>query len=208
MRSYTVKAILAVLAASALIACSACQNAGSSNSTPAQDSVASSAGESASASDNTNTETDESSEEEQSSEDAKNTSSDPTDEKEQGDIPALKDDDGKDVGGFYNDSGILIYNRAAYEMFYGNESLAKDYADAMSKIKNALGDSVKVYNVLVPTHCGITLPERFYDEYGISNQKEYIDTIISNYTADIIGVNTFDTRRYDRRLLWQSELLY
>ncbi len=198
MRSYTVKAILAVLAASALIACSACQNAGSSNSTPAQDSVASSAGESASASDNTNTETDESSEEEQSSKDAKNTSSDPTDEKEQGDIPALKDDDGKDVGGFYNDSGILIYNRAAYEMFYGNESLAKDYADAMSKIKNALGDSVKVYNVLVPTHCGITLPERFYDEYGISNQKEYIDTIISNYTADIIGVNTFDTIAHHR----------
>lgn len=193
MNNYNLKSVLAVLLSCTLLACTACSNGGQKKDTSVTENSSISSEASLQESDPSDNSTDNNSEEE-----SKNDTADPTDAKEQGDLPALSDDDGSDVGGFYNDSGIMIYNRTAYEMFYGNEDLAKDYAQAMSRIKNALGDDIKVYNVLVPTHCGVTLPERFYDEYGISDQKQYIDTIISNYTADIIGVNTYDTIAHHR----------
>ncbi len=143
---------------------------------------------------------DESKNEDESSEETSKESShskpDPSDSKEKGDLPALPDDDGQDVG--YMSNGILIYNRTAYELFYGYDELAKDYSAAISKFKNALGDGVKMYNVLVPTHCGVTLPERFFGEYGLPDQKEYLDTIINSYSADIIGINAYDIIAHHR----------
>ena len=120
----------------------------------------------------------------------------PTDEKQPGDIPALPDENGTDVGEWVNN--VLVYQRTAYEMFYGWDGAAQDYAAAISKIKKALGDSVTVYNIIVPTHCGITLPQRFFDTYGISDQNHYINTILNSYTEDIIGINPFQTLMHHR----------
>ena len=167
--------------------------------------------ESESSDDESSTEENESSDDESSTEESENSDDesstkpsadnphkdpDPSDAKETGALPPLPDDDGTDVG--YMSNGILIYNRTAYELFYGYDELAKDYSAAMSKLKNALGDGVKVYNLLVPTHCGVTLPERFFSEYGLPDQKEYLDTIINNYTADIIGINAYDIIAHHR----------
>ena len=121
---------------------------------------------------------------------------DPSDEKEKGALPALADDDGSDVG--FMSNGLLIYNRTAYELFYGYDDLAKDYSAAISKLKSSLGDGIKIYNLLIPTHCGVTLPDRFYGEYGIADQKEYLDTITSTYTADITGINAYDIIAHHR----------
>ena len=133
---------------------------------------------------------------EESSKESSHSKPDTSDSKEKGDLPALPNDDGTDVG--YMSNGILIYNRNAYELFYGYDDLAKDYSASISKPKNALGDGVKMYNVLVPTHCGVTLPERFFGEYGLPDQKEYLDTIINSYTADITGINTYDIIAHHR----------
>ena len=131
-----------------------------------------------------------------SREESKAHTSAPTDEKQPGDIPALPDENGTDVGEWVNN--VLVYQRTAYEMFYGWDGAAQDYAAAISKIKKALGDSVTVYNIIVPTHCGITLPQRFFDTYGISDQNHYINTILNSYTEDIIGINPFQTLMHHR----------
>lgn len=111
-----------------------------------------------------------------------------------GEIPELSDPTPDDMGETIN--GILVYNRVAYELFGGGESLAKDYAKSISDIKNHFGDSIKVYNVVVPTHCGVTLPEKFSDR--VSSQEDYLNTICSSYSADIVGVNTYDTIMHHR----------
>ena len=128
-------------------------------------------------------------------------SSEASKEPKPGELPELPDDDGTDVG--FMSEGILIYNRTAYEMFYGYDDLAKNYANAISNVANALGDKVKVYNVVVPTHCGVTLPERIMNEYNLPDQKEYINTIYSSYTAKVTGVNVFDALALHR-----NEYLY
>lgn len=114
-------------------------------------------------------------------------------------IPDISDPTPESSGETVN--GIFIYNNAAYELFYGDEDMAKNYADTISNIKKALGDDIKVYNVLVPTHVGVGLPDKFNDL--CSSQKDYLNTICSSYSSDIISVNAFDTLMHHR-----NEYLY
>lgn len=114
-------------------------------------------------------------------------------------IPAV-DDPTPDADGTWHE-GIYVYNNNAYEMFYGGESAAKNYAETISNLKNALGDNVTVYNVVVPTHCEVGLPDRFSDLYY--SQREYLDNIFSNYTADIIAVDPYYALMHHR-----NEYLY
>ena len=97
-------------------------------------------------------------------------------------------------------NGILIYNRTALEQFFGYDELAKSYGETMKKMSNYLGDDVKIYNVLVPTHCGIQLPQAVMDEYGLPDQNQYIQDIIKAYADDtpIVPVNTYDTLMHHR----------
>ena len=203
MKKYTkvkTAAVMLLIAMAASVFC-ACQNNSGSSSVPSENSTASQSEKA----DSQNA--DSSDPETELSPDSSETSSDNTDgtasqeDNEPTSIPELSDPDPEDFG--YLDDGILVYQNTAYELFYGFDELAKDYAQTMSDIKNALGDDIKVYNVLVPTHCGVTLPQRIADEYGISDQKEYLDTIIHSYSADIIGINTFDTLMHHR-----NEYLY
>ncbi len=194
MKKYTIKALAAMLLAASILSFSACGKDNNSSEASTADSSVSAVSDTSKENDSSSTDEESS---EQSDDNSKPEASDPIDEKEKGDLPPLADDDGSDVG-IMTDGGILIYNRTAYEMFYGNESLAKDYADAVSTVKKALGDKVKVYNVVVPTHCGVTLPDRFFDEYGITDQNEYIKTIFDSYSEDIVGINTYNTIAHHR----------
>lgn len=123
---------------------------------------------------------------------------DPTDEKENASVPELPETDDK---GQVID-GIIVYNKALFERFYGYDELANDYAETMLKIQAALGDDIKIYNVLVPTHCGISLPESVIEKNGLPDQNEYINTILKKYSADpqnkIVGINTFNTLMHHR----------
>ena len=135
----------------------------------------------------------------QSSEEAsKESKPDPTDEKEQGSVPELSSSD--NVGEVIN--GILVYERTAFEQFYGYDELAKGYGETMQKLADYLGDDIKVYNVLVPTHCGVQLPQNVMDEYGLPDQNKYIQDVFSCYKTDgsnpIVTVNTYDTLMHHR----------
>ena len=139
----------------------------------------------------------ESGKDESSTEESKqSTASDPTDDKEKGSVPELPEP--ANMGEVVN--GILIYNRTALEQFFGYDELAKSYGETMKKMSNYLGDDVKIYNVLVPTHCGIQLPQAVMDEYGLPDQNQYIQDIIKAYADDtpIVPVNTYDTLMHHR----------
>lgn len=144
--------------------------------------------------DGSNTEGSQTSEEQSS----KESTSDPTDDKEKSDIPELSEAD--NTGEVVN--GILVYERKAFEQFFGYDELAKSYGNTMQKLADYLGDDIKVYNVLVPTHCGVQLPQNVMDEYGLPDQNQYIEDVFSCYSKDgsnpIVTVNTYDTLMHHR----------
>lgn len=118
---------------------------------------------------------------------------------DEGSVPEISDPTPDNEGETVN--GIFIYNDVAYELFYGNEDMAKYYAETISDIKTALGDGIKVYNVVVPTHVGVDLPAKFDDL--CEPQDEYLNTIVTSYTSDVIGVNVYDKLMHHR-----NEYLY
>lgn len=114
-------------------------------------------------------------------------------------IPELSDPTPDANGETIN--GIFVYNNTAFELFYGDEDMAKNYADTISNIKKSLGDDIKVYNVLVPTHTGVGLPDKFSDISA--SQKDYLDTVCNSYSANIVSVNAYNTLMQHR-----NEYLY
>ena len=117
-------------------------------------------------------------------------SDEPEESSEENTVPDIDDPTPDSDGEYIN--GLLVYNGVAYEQFFGNDDMAENYADVMSTIRNSLDDSIKIYNVLVPTHCGVTLPDKFKDT--VSSQEDYLNKITSSYSADgIIPVNTYNT---------------
>ncbi len=115
-------------------------------------------------------------------------------------LPEIEDPTPDEWGEDINN--IFVYNGTAYSYFYGDEDMAKYYAGIVSDIKKKLGKNVKVYNVIVPTNMGVCLPEKFDGQKGTS-QKDYMNTVVTSYTEDVIGVDTFDKLAHHR-----NEYLY
>ncbi len=120
-------------------------------------------------------------------------------EEDTGPIPEIEDPTPDNYGETVN--GVFVYNDVAYELFYGSEEMAEEYAHTISDIKTALGDKVRVYNVVAPTHVGVDLPDKFDDL--CSSQETYLNKIVNSYTADVIGVNT-----YNKIVHHRNEYLY
>lgn len=92
------------------------------------------------------------------------------------------------------DESLLIWNNSAFELFYGSEDSATSYANAINGYANSLGASVTVYNMVVPNHTEIGLPERLKSGNGYSTnpQANNINTIYSKLNSNITPINCYN----------------
>lgn len=103
-------------------------------------------------------------------------------------LPTL-DDDGSDG---YTDGGLYIWRSAGYDIFKGDEKTALIYTNAIADFKKALGDDVKVYNMVVPNHTAYGLPDRILSELDTNAQRDNITVIYSNYGEQVIPVDIYN----------------
>ena len=108
--------------------------------------------------------------------------------------PDIPDD--KTVKGYHSseNGAVYIYNKAAYELFSGTEASAKDYADCISEFKASVGDSVTVYNMVIPNHIEFGVPKRLKEDGTVqsNSQSENIKTIYESYTEDVVPINCYN----------------
>lgn len=106
--------------------------------------------------------------------------------------PDIPDD--KSIEGYSSseNGAVYIYNKAAYELFSGNESSAADYADCISEFKAQVGDDVTVYNMVIPNHIEFGVPERVKSTIQTNPQSENIKAIYSSYTEDVVPINCYN----------------
>lgn len=83
----------------------------------------------------------------------------------------------------------FIYKNMALTPFGGSESAAKYYAATLNKYAQALGDSVQIYNMVVPTHIEFALPEKYKNI--TSDQKRNIGWIYSSLDPSIKTVDAY-----------------
>lgn len=108
--------------------------------------------------------------------------------------PAVPDDN-KTEGHFSSmNSAVYIYNNAAYELFGGTAESAEFYAESISQFKAQVGDTITVYNMVIPKPIEYYVPDRVMQSSGIStnSQAENIKTIYSSYTEDVVPINCYN----------------
>lgn len=92
------------------------------------------------------------------------------------------------------ENNLFIWNDQVFELFYGTETSAKDYAKAINKCAKSFGDNVSVYSMLVPTSTEIKLPQRFTADGTVesNSQAEFISNVYSNFNDNVTSVNCYN----------------
>ncbi len=100
--------------------------------------------------------------------------------------------DNKAKGHFDNSS--FIWNDKAFELFYGDDTLAKNYAKGINYCADKLGDNFTVYDMIVPTHVEMGLPSRLIEDGTVNSlsQSRNIGTAYKNMNDSVIPVNCYN----------------
>ncbi len=96
----------------------------------------------------------------------------------------------KDLKGTF-DGNVFVYDKQGYEIFYGTDDSAKKYASTVAGIKKSLGNDIRVYNIVAPTHGLYGLPDK-YRELG-NDEKANINMIYSSLGKGVITVDAAKT---------------
>ena len=99
----------------------------------------------------------------------------------------------ENIGEFSN-NGIIVDSvkmygeNAGVMLFGGSTAMGTRYADIISKYKEAMGEDVNVYNIVVPTSVEFYLPKKFR-EYSSSEKAAIEHDLTNSHTADVIPVD-------------------
>lgn len=75
----------------------------------------------------------------------------------------------------FNSFGIYVWNEVGYELFGSDEEKAKNYANTINGFADKFSDNVTVYDMVVPNHTEMGLPQRLKnDEAQSSSQADNI----------------------------------
>ncbi len=91
----------------------------------------------------------------------------------------------------YN-SGVIVIGDTAYEQYNYIEDVAARYARTVNNIAKRLKGTADVYNMVVPTSIGITLPDNKKDKVASSDQKLALEQIKSKMSANVKAVPLHD----------------
>lgn len=99
----------------------------------------------------------------------------------------------------YDDTGTVMVGDTGYEIYNYVPSVASNYAKAINKAGKAIGNTAKVYDVLIPTSVGITLPDNKKDKVNSSDQKDSIDKLTKKIKAPVQTISLYDVMMQHRQ---------
>lgn len=88
---------------------------------------------------------------------------------------------------------VYIADNKGFEIYYFNRGGADAYASMMNTVKNTLGNSVNVYDILAPTNFSVCLDETIQSNLGGSSARDAFNYIDSLLDPSIIQVPVLDT---------------
>lgn len=88
--------------------------------------------------------------------------------------------------------GTILIGDTGYELYNFVQSAARTYAQVINGISEKLSGKAAVYDMVIPTSVGITLPDNKVDKVNSSNQKQAIDYIYNRLSDDVKAVDIYD----------------
>ena len=83
------------------------------------------------------------------------------------------EDNGAKPGYYDEDAGLYIWDKKAFELFYGSDSKAKEYAELMNSAKQKLGKDVNVYSMIIPNHTEMGLPSEYKNRHQHNDRGSF-----------------------------------
>ena len=92
----------------------------------------------------------------------------------------------------YNDTGTAVIGDTGYEIYNYVPSVASAYAKVINNAGKLFDKDVKIYDILIPTGVGVTLPDNKMDKVNSSHQGESIEKIMSKIKSPVETVSLYD----------------
>lgn len=98
---------------------------------------------------------------------------------------------------------VFVVGNKGFEYYNFSQPQANRYIASMNELADKLSGKAKVYDMIVPTGIGITLPDSYMGHINSSDQGKAIDYINSGLNSQIVKVPIFKTLMSHR-----SEYIY
>ena len=95
-------------------------------------------------------------------------------------------DDGKGEGF----EGLYLNGDTAYQLYFFNQQNSDSYVALINNFASQVKGKATVYDMIVPLHYQIALPEATRDKYNASDCKAAIDYMYSRLSDDIVSIDT------------------
>lgn len=103
--------------------------------------------------------------------------------------PNIKDDNTYGV----NMYGVYVWNKEGFELFGGSDARAQTYAETINGFADKLGSGVTVYDMVVPNHTEMGLPQRLKDSDAPSDsQAENIKAMYAALSDKVTPINCYN----------------
>ncbi len=104
--------------------------------------------------------------------------------------PQLK----SESGSYYSyEPGVIRVDDMAFELYTYVDSSAQLYADIVNRVSAQLAGKTKVYNLIIPTAAGVTLPDDIAEKLPVNTDQSYaIGKVFSKLSEGVTPVNCFD----------------
>lgn len=92
------------------------------------------------------------------------------------------------------ENGYYIWGDSVYDTFTVNEYSAANYAEAISRYSLELGNDIKTYAMIIPSHIEIGLPARLVEEGDVEtdSQADFIDSAYKQLSANVTAINCYN----------------
>ena len=103
--------------------------------------------------------------------------------------PKIKDDNTMGVSAY----NIYVWHNQGFELFGSTEEKAATYANTINGFADKLGSKIKVYDMVIPNHTEMGLPQRLKDsDAGSGSQAENIKNIYSRLSDKVTPINCYN----------------
>lgn len=94
---------------------------------------------------------------------------------------------------------VFVAGNVGYEYYNFNQSCADRYIGVINHIANELSGTANVYNMIVPTSIGITLPDNYMSTINSSDQNKAINYMCSGMNNNVKQVKIYNTMMDHRK---------
>lgn len=89
--------------------------------------------------------------------------------------------------------GTILIGDTGFELYTFIKSAARSYATVVNQMARELGEEVTVYDMVVPTSVGVTLPDDKIGKINSSDQKLSLRFLYKQLSEKVQGVELYDT---------------